>query len=114
MSEGGKYAPVPGTIPGTVLNLGGYELTLAPLNLAQVEALQDNVANLGKGETLREAIAEAIPLIHASLLRNYPAITTAEVRELIDIGNFRQALEAVISISGYSRAPAGEPKPASP
>jgi len=96
------------------MNLGGRELTLAPLNLQQVEQFEAIMPELGKQASLRDALSVGVPIIHASLSRNYADITLDDVRGLLDIGNFRDALDAVLGISGYSRRPPGEPTPASP
>src|SRR5574337_945295 len=113
-ANGGGYAPQPGKIPGARMNLGGRELVLAPLNLQQVEQFESVLPELGKQGSLRDALSTGVPIIHASLSRNYPEITLDEVRGLLDIGNFREALDAMLGISGYSRRQPGEPTPASP
>lgn len=113
MTDGGSWAPVPGKIPGTELNLGGRVLVLAPLNLDQVQAFDEKISGLGGDVPLRDAINAAVPIIHASLSRNYPDMTVDDVRGLLDVGNFRQALEAVVASSGYALAVPGESSPAS-
>jgi hypothetical protein len=105
------YQPVPGKIPGTTLNLGGHELVLAPLNLDQVQAFEATIANLGQPKSLPEAIAEAVPLIHASLSRNYPDLSVEDVRRLVDLGNFAAACTAIVTSSGFKRAAPGESSP---
>lgn len=104
----GVQLPVPGKIPGTRVNLGGTEFVLAPLNLVQVEALSDSIAKLGQSADLRENLAIAVPLVQASLSRNYPSITLDDVRQLLDLGNFAEASQAVVKISGYVPASPGE------
>ncbi len=113
-TNGGGYRPQPGKIPGVRMNLGGVELVLAPLNLQQVEEFESVLPQLGKQGGLHEALKAGVPIIHASLSRNYSDITLDDVRGLLDIGNFREALDAVLGISGYSRRAPGEPTPASP
>lgn len=110
METNGKiYAPVPGQIPGTRLNLGGIEFVLAPLNLNQLEALHELITQLGTASNdMRENMSRALPLIHASLLRNYPDMTVDDVRAIIDLGNFSAASKAVVEISGYVPAKPGE------
>ena len=111
--KNGSYAAIPGKIPGTPINLGGVEYILAPLNLDQVRKFESVLPTLGQKETLGENITESLPVIHASLSRNYPDITLEQVSGLIDLGNLQAACLAVISISGYEKS-AGEPAPASP
>lgn len=112
-SANGKYRPVPGKIPGTVVNLGGVDYTLAPLNLIQVEALDDSIRKLGSSQDMKENFEIALPLVHASMTRNYPDVTLEDVRLLLDMGNFMAATQAVVRISGYTPSASGEAVPAS-
>ena len=109
-TNGKQYHAVPGMIPGTRMNLGGEWYVLPPLNLRQCEEFGDLIATLGEASTrpLNEQLKMALPLIHASLTRNYPDITADQVRELIDFGNFTEAAKAVVSSSGYVPAQPGE------
>ncbi len=114
--NGNKYAPVPGKIPGRQINMGGLLLTFAPLSLDQVQALEPVVAKMGpqEGKTLAATIEDALPILLASLQRNYPDLTIEQLRPLVDVGNFGEATSAVIDISGYGRTLPGETLPASP
>ena len=108
-ANGKSYAPVPGEIPGTRVNLGGTEFVLAPLNLNQVEQFHELITSLrSPSDDLLENMKRGIPLIHASLSRNYPGITPEDVAALVDIGNFAAASRAVVEISGYAPAKPGE------
>lgn len=112
--NGSTYKPVPGKIPGTVLNLGGVDYIVAPLNLNQVEEFEARIKTLGTKPTMAENLADAAVLVHASLSRNYSDITIEQVRAVIDLGNFEKAAKAVVSISGFAAAPSsGEAVPAS-
>ena len=110
-----KYAPVPGKIPGRALNMGGRELVLAPLTLDQVQEFEPTMTRLAdSSKPLREMLADFLPVILASLQRNYPDITLEDVRALVDVGNFKEATEAIVDISGYKRVAPGETLPAAP
>jgi hypothetical protein len=92
-----KYAPIPGKIPGQVVNLGGHDLVLAPLTIEQIEKLGPQIDTLGVGDkTLSELVELAAPIILLSVNRNYPDMTLAELRGLLDVGNVRQAAEAAV------------------
>ena len=108
-TNGKSFAPVPGKIPGTRVNLGGQDYILAPLNLFQVETLHEQILQLNApSDNMRENIERSLPLILASLQRNYPDITLDELRNLIDLGNFAACTRAVVEISGYAPAQSGE------
>ena len=109
-----NFKPVPGSIPGTKLNLGGVEFVMPPLNLNQARQHEDAIKNLGQKATLSENMEDALPIIHAALSRNYPDLVLEDLRALIDIGNFRQATEALATSSGFVPAKPGESAPASP
>ena len=108
----GNYAVAPGRIPGTLINLGGVEFVMPPLNLDQVQQFEEIMPTLGQKTTFRENMEEALPIIHAALSRNYPDLTVDDLRPLLDLGNFRAACEAVAQSSGYVAKPSGEPQPA--
>ena len=113
MSESvSKYAPIPGKSPGTAVNLGGREFVLAPLNLFQIEALEATIAQLGNNSGLKESLELSIPLVLASMQRNYPDVTADDVRGLLDLGNFMAVTKSIITSSGYAPAE-GESLPAS-
>jgi hypothetical protein len=114
MSEARSYAPVPGSIPGTELNLGGVVFVMPPLNLNAVRKYETHIANLGKKGTVSENIEEALPILHAALVRNYPDLTVEQLRELVDMGNYFEAVAALTSISGFKKVPSGEARPPSP
>ncbi len=109
-ANGRHYANVPGKIPGTLVNLGGQEYVLAPLNLVQCEQFELQIAELGNASAMdfKQQFAIALPLIHASLSRNYPNITLDEVRNILDLGNFKAAALAVVESSGFVPASPGE------
>lgn len=112
-TNGKKYAAVPGEIPGTPINLGGVKFNMPPLNLDQVQQFEPVLPHLGQKGSLKENLEDALPVIHAALSRNYPDLTIEELRLLLDLGNFNTTCEALITISGYTKAPSGESQPAS-
>lgn len=112
MGDVTKYAAVPGRIPGTLINLGGVEFVMPPLNLDQVQQFEGILPTMGQKLTFRENMEEAMPLLHAALSRNYPDLTVEDLGPLIDLGNFAQACAAVAASSGFVAAKPGEPQPA--
>lgn len=98
-----KYLPTPGNIPGVVFKLSGKDFVLAPLNLRQVEELEDVIQSLGSQNNMASVAKVASKIVHASLSRNYPDVTEDEVKDLLDISNMQDAMQAVLSTSGYTK-----------
>lgn len=83
--------------PGNEIELGGAKYVFAPLNAAASKQYR---------EQLNSVLSGAIPdlgfiaqLAHASLSRNYPNMSLAEVEELVDMGNMIPILDAITSIT---------------
>ena len=66
---------------------------------------------MGSKKTTFENIADALPIIHAALVRNYPDLMQDDLRQLLDIGNYGEVCKALISSSGFVAKP-GEEAPA--
>ncbi len=112
-TNGSSYKPVPGRIPGTLINLGGVEFVMPPLNLDQIREFENIIPELGKKDGFTANADEALPVIYAALSRNYPDLKLEELRALLDAGNLKAASLAVIMSSGYTPGKPGEPAPAS-
>lgn len=84
----------------------GKSYTLAPLVLGRLEDLEPKIAS-GTVTT-----TDMIDAIHASLVRNYPAVTREAVRmDLLDVANIKAAFEATVTASGMeARETPGEAK----
>jgi hypothetical protein len=104
-----NYVPVPGKIPGVAFNLGGNDFILAPLNLQQVEAMEPVIAKFKDANDMAAVAEVARQLVTASLSRNYPDITEDDVKHLLDLGQMREAIQAVLGVSGYKTAGEGKP-----
>ena len=114
-SNGSKYAPVPGKIPGTALNLGGIDFVAPPFNLDGMQEVMPLLKD-AKDElkTAEDVLRYSARVIHISLKRNYPDLTLDELLRLIDLGNAMSVLRTVCSASGIEFKKPGEPIPASP
>ena len=109
----GKYDAVPGSIPGTKINLGGVELTMAPLNLDGVKSFLELQPELAKADGPEESFRITSKLLLLSLARNYPDMTEQDVLALLDTANAQEAMAVLGKLSGLKQMPAGEPQPAS-
>ena len=123
MSEGtGKWAPRPGFIPGAVVNLGGHDLVLAPLNLDAIrhfdQRMRDAQARLAASpDTMTDVEQQQLfaEMIHASLVRNYADLDLDHVKALLDTENIKLAMRAIADPSGIKIAKPvdlGESQPA--
>lgn len=113
-TEGSKYAPRPGHIPGVACNLGGHMLVLAPLGLALVrhfEAKGDEMRKRNPPPKSEDYTAFAIEIVLASLQRNYPEMTKGDVEGLVDIVSLDEAQGKVFNQSGMQRVTPGELTP---
>lgn len=72
--------------PGQPFTLGGRDLIVPPLSLAQMRALAPKLDGIGARVTL-EQLAILGDVIHAALSRNYPDIDRAWLDEVLDLGN---------------------------
>lgn len=87
-------------VPGTEIIFGGSSYILAPLNVATVKQYQDQIKAVYSGSI--PDIVLVAKLVHASLRRNYPDMALEEVEEFIDYGNFYNAWEALMNLSGLA------------
>lgn len=114
-------------VKGVTLNLGGQDYMVPPLNVDLLEEHAEIIDQLGvppeppgEGESeaaylarvrrhTREERKIIVTLALAALLRNYPEMTEARVRQIIDLGNLVQISAAIMGGSGLQ--PAGETTP---
>ncbi|MGD0826980.1 MAG: hypothetical protein ACLQED_09275 [Desulfobaccales bacterium] len=98
-------------LDGVPLRLGGQDYILPPLNLAALEKYWPVIESWGEPPaSLVQRLSEAAELLHAALLRNYPELTLAEVKEGLDLASFPAILPQLLEVSGLTRRPPGEPQ----
>lgn len=103
-------------IKGIPLTLGDdKEYVIPPLTLGALEDLADDIARLD-AVAGPEAAKIIVTVVHRALVRNYPKITPADVRELIDLDTMMDVFTATMGAAGAKRREAGvgEAKAASP
>jgi hypothetical protein len=89
-------------IPGIIISMGGEDFVVPPLNLGQLRRLMPQVRQLTEiGSSMDEAQIDALlQIVTAALQRNYPETTIDQVEGLIDLGNARDVLTAILTGSG--------------
>ncbi|AZE67314.1 hypothetical protein SAMN05216475_2046 [Pseudomonas synxantha] len=95
-------------IPGVGFPFPGKTLVIPPLALGDLEQLLDRINLVMAGNMDKDSISTVIDATHAALRRNYPDMDRQEVADLLDLRNFRAALEAVMGASGLE---VSEPAP---
>jgi hypothetical protein len=95
-------------IKGIPMTLGdGKEYVIPPLTLGALEDHADDISTL---DTLAgpEAAKVIVAIVHRALVRNYPKLTIADVRELIDLDSMKDVFAATMGASGMKAKDAGE------
>lgn len=114
MEDGPQYTRVqpanPADADGEWVRLAGRKEYLMPaLNFKALRGLQDDLQALGNvGEPgapalTKEKMDTVVKIIHSSLVRNYPDVTTEQVEELVDMANFRTVFGVLMGVSGLVR-----------
>jgi hypothetical protein len=87
---------------GQEQDLGGITYVVPPLALGAVKELLpriQKVVTMG-GIPSAEDIDTMIDVIGAAIRRNYPDVTSAELLELVDIGNVQPLFRMIMGLSG--------------
>jgi tRNA G37 N-methylase Trm5 len=102
-------------VPGTKLELRGEEFEVTPLTAADLEDMESQVQRIIKlnDYPVKEDWQAIGDLLFASLQVNHPSISRDQVRKLIDSGNFRRVIHALI-FAALSFPEASEAKPGEP
>lgn len=87
-------------VPGKEIELGGEKRILAPLNVAAVKQYRAEISKVFVGQLPDIELVSTLAL--ASLRRNYPDVTAAEVDDWLDYGNMFDVWEALLNLSGLA------------
>lgn len=85
-------------IPGKEIMFGDRTLVFAPLNAAAVKQYRDQIKAVFIGGLPDMELVSKIAL--ASLKRNYPDMTLAEVEDMLDYNNYFEIWETMLNLSG--------------
>jgi hypothetical protein len=95
-------APAP-RFAGQEVNLGGTMYVVPPLALGALKQLLPKIKALTIGEDLLPDLSQVVDLLEiclAALRRNYPALTLEELGDIVDLGNFKTLVAAVMGAVG--------------
>ncbi len=89
-------------IPGVMIAMGGRDWIVPPLTLGQLRRLMPQVQRLSAlGASMgAEELGIVLDVVTSALQRNYPDLTPETLAELIDLGNVRAVLTAILTGSG--------------
>ena len=95
-------------IPGVTISMGGNDWIVPPLTMGQLRRLMPKVQKLSEiGAAMgEEQISVLLEIVATALQRNYPDIMPERVADLVDLGNARDVVAAILTGSGLR--PAGE------
>ncbi len=96
---------------GAWVQIGGEEYRIPPLSLRAVIDLQNDVETLqsiSKSRPTSEQMDIVVRIVHSALARNYPDMLAKDVDDMIDLSNYGEVLNQVLSIAGFKKATVGE------
>lgn len=94
--------------PGALINFGGTEYTVPPINLRIDFAYKDQIKTICKPEAEVEFVDfvdAASTILFALIQRNYPEMTHDEFLDLVDLPLLRPVMAGMLQISGYIARP---------
>jgi hypothetical protein len=94
-------------IDGVTVKMGDKEYVVPPLNLKAVRRLNPLVEQMkDQSLTSYQFLPMVAEIALAAISRNYPDMTMEQLEDILDMGNARAVMSAVLGQSGF--VPAGE------
>lgn len=93
---------------GIEIELGGQIYVFAPLSLASVEELEEDIIKLDMNADIKTLVDVGLKMSFHSLKRNYPAITMEFLKDNIDLGNIKSIIKSVMGASGFEQSSGDE------
>jgi hypothetical protein len=86
---------------GEWVDIGDESYRIPPLGFRKLRELQEKVRSLpvNGGELSDEHMEAIVDIVHGAMERNYD-IARGQVVDMLDLGNFREVLTAVLRING--------------
>lgn len=93
-------------LDGITVKLAGVDYVAPPMNLLTLKKYSPQLGAImsGNGVESLENIGAVVDVVHACLVRNYPDLTVEKVSEILDIKNMKDALNAIMNVSGIEEA----------
>ena len=89
-------------IDGIAVKMGGKEYIVPPLTFKQLQKLEPSIALISslKGAPTGKQYDAVISIVQTALSRNYPDLNAEAVSGLLDLGNMRSVIQAIMGVSG--------------
>lgn len=91
-------------IDGVVINLGGEDYTIPPLNFGQIKRLAKEIQDSSKivdGPFSEDRLQAILIITLSALQRNYPDMTMEDLEEKLDVVNYVKVFQAIMGVSGF-------------
>lgn len=102
MQQTTQATPAP-RFAGQAVNLGGTTFIVPPIALGALKTLLPKIKKLSITEDGLPDLSQVVDLLEiclAALNRNYPELTLEQLGDLVDLGNFKTLVSAVMGQSG--------------
>lgn len=98
---------------GVWVRFGDEEFKVPALGLLGVQELIEDIPKLQgiTGVPTREQMNMVAVITQKAMRRNYPNLSVDDVSDMLDMSNFADVLNSVMSVSGFVRAQPGSTAP---
>lgn len=95
---------------GEWVQLGEEFFKIPPLNFRALRELESTLRGINKIEAVptQEQVDGMMKVAYAALKRNYPSVTEEQFVDMLDLGNVRVLLKAIMGLPGVKELPAGK------
>ena len=95
---------------GVAVRVGRTVYSVPAMNIRRLKKMLPEINNLtlAAGTLTNEDQDRLVRIIHSALSRNYPKLTKDDVEDIVDMGNFRTFLQAIMGVSGLKQYAPGE------
>jgi len=95
---------------GVAVRVGRTVYSVPAMNIKRLKKMlpEINDLKLASGTLTNEDQDRLVRIVHSALSRNYPKMTKDDVEDIVDMGNFRTFLQAIMGVSGLKQYAPGE------
>lgn len=101
-----------GLYEGEKMTIKGKEIVVPALTLGWIEdnaKVLESLSSMNEKDPLKPTdVANIRKVAQAALVRNYPNITVMDLKDLLDLRNFRQLFALIMGASGFTQVEPGQ------